>query len=126
MSANKIKVLIVDDSAVVRNILTDELSKHSNIKVVGTAADPFIARDKIIQLEPDVLTLDVEMPRMDGVTFLEKLMASKPMPVIILSTLTPAGCETALRALELGAIEVIQKPELYLSFKLTGMILLLV
>jgi len=118
----KIRVLIVDDSAVVRNILSRELSKHPTIEVVGTAPDPYIARDKIVSEKPDVLTLDVEMPRMDGITFLEKLMKSHPMPVIILSTLTPAGCDTAMRALELGAIDVIHKPELDLSYKLNEMI----
>jgi len=114
----EIKVLIVDDSAVVRNVLSGELSKDPHIEVVGTATDPYVARDKIFQLKPDVLVLDVEMPRMDGVTFLEKLMQYYPMPVIIFSTLTPAGCETALRALELGAIEVMHKPELDVASKL--------
>ncbi|MEI8344521.1 MAG: chemotaxis response regulator protein-glutamate methylesterase [Candidatus Omnitrophota bacterium] len=118
----KIRVLVVDDSSVVRNILATELSKDPEIEVVATAADPYIARDKIVLLEPDVLTLDVEMPRMDGVTFLGKLMASKPMPVIILSSLTPSGCETALKALELGAIDVMQKPEMDLAAKLSEMI----
>ena len=123
---SKIKVLVVDDSAVVRKILSRELSKAIGIEVVATAADPYIARDKIIRLKPDVITLDVEMPRMDGVTFLGKLMAHRPMPVIVLSSLTPAGCETALRALELGAIDVIQKPELDLSYKLQEMMEVLV
>ena len=118
---NKIKVLIVDDSAVVRKILSEELSKFRRIEVVGTAPDPFIARDKILKLNPDVITLDVEMPRMDGITFLDKLMSARPMPVIVLSTLTPSGCETALRAMELGAIDVIHKPELNLSYKLNEM-----
>ena len=85
----KIKVLIVDDSAIVRKILSQQLSKHRNIEIVGTAPDPFVARDKILSLKPDVLTLDVEMPRMDGITFLRKLMKFHPMPVIILSSLTP-------------------------------------
>jgi len=120
--SDQIKVLIVDDSAVVRNILTQGLGKFPDLNIVGTAPDPFVARDKIIQLKPDVLTLDVEMPRMDGITFLEKLMKSHPLPVIILSTLTPAGCETALRAFDLGAIEVMQKPELDVSYKLNEMI----
>ncbi|MGD2094014.1 MAG: chemotaxis response regulator protein-glutamate methylesterase [Phycisphaerales bacterium] len=106
----KIKVLIVDDSAIVRKILTEQLSKHSNIEVVGTAPDPFVARDKIISLNPDVLTLDVEMPRMDGITFLRQLMKSHPMPVIILSSLTPKGGKTAMEALSAGAVEVISKP----------------
>jgi len=118
---NKIKVLIVDDSAVVRNILSEELKKIRCIEVVGTAPDPFIARDKILKLKPDVITLDIEMPKMDGITFLEKLMLSHPLPVIVLSTLTPSGCETALKAMELGAIDVIRKPELNLSYKLNEM-----
>ncbi len=105
-----IKVLIVDDSAVVRKVLSAELSRVSGIDVVGTAADPYIARDKIVQLHPDVLTLDLEMPRMDGLTFLEKLMKYYPLPVIVISSLTPKGSDTALRALELGAVDVLCKP----------------
>ncbi|RKY36374.1 MAG: chemotaxis response regulator protein-glutamate methylesterase [Candidatus Omnitrophota bacterium] len=122
----KIKVLIVDDSPVVRNILSRELSKDALIEIIGTAPDPYIARDKIVRLKPDVITLDVEMPRMDGITFLQKLMVYHPMPVIILSSLTPSGCETALKALELGAVEVMHKPEIDLSYKLKEMIILLV
>ena len=106
----KIKVLVVDDSAVVRKILSQELSKHPNIKIVGTAPDPFVARDKILSLKPDVLTLDVEMPRMDGITFLRKLMKSHPMPVIVLSSVTPKGGKAAMEALEAGAVEVLSKP----------------
>jgi len=117
-----IKVLIVDDSAVVRSLLKQELGKHVDIKIVDCAPDPYIARDKIVLHEPDVIILDVEMPRMDGITFLEKLMQSKPMPVVIFSSLTPAGCATALRAMELGAIEVIHKPSLDVSAKLNEMI----
>ncbi len=105
-----IRVLVVDDSAVVRQVLTKELSKAQGIEVVGTAVDPYAARDKIISLNPDVLTLDLEMPRMDGLTFLQKLMKYHPLPVIVVSSLTPKGSETALRALELGAIEVVSKP----------------
>jgi two-component system, chemotaxis family, protein-glutamate methylesterase/glutaminase len=105
-----IRVLIVDDSAVVRKILSAELAKHQDIEVVGTAPDPFIARDKILALEPDVLTLDVEMPRMDGITFLKKLMTHRPMPVIVLSSLTPEGSMTAIEALSAGAVEVMCKP----------------
>ncbi len=118
----KIRVLIVDDSAVVRSILKQELGKRADIEIVDTAPDPYIARDKVVLHNPDVMTLDVEMPRMDGITFLEKLMQAKPMPVIIFSTLTPAGCTTALRALELGAVEVLHKPELDVSAKLNEMI----
>jgi two-component system chemotaxis response regulator CheB len=121
----KVKVLIVDDSAVVRSILSRELAKDPDIEVVGTAVDPYAARDKIVLSKPDVITLDVEMPRMDGLTFLGKLMEFYPMPVIILSTLTPAGCETALRALELGAVEVMEKPSLDVSAKLNEMIIML-
>jgi two-component system, chemotaxis family, protein-glutamate methylesterase/glutaminase len=106
----KIRVLVVDDSAIVRKVLTQRLNECEGIEVVGTAPDPYIARDKIIALEPDVLTLDVEMPRMDGITFIRKLMQYHPMPVIILSSLTPQGSGTALEALEAGAIEVISKP----------------
>jgi two-component system, chemotaxis family, protein-glutamate methylesterase/glutaminase len=105
-----IRVLVVDDSAIVRKILTQELGKHPGIEIVGTAPDPYIARDKIVALDPDVLTLDVEMPRMDGITFLRKLMKHRPMPVIVLSSLTPEGGKTALEALEAGAVEVMCKP----------------
>ena len=105
-----IKVLIIDDSAMVRKIFTQELAKDPEIIVVGSAPDPFIGRDKIVELNPDVLILDVEMPRMDGLTFLEKLMKYQPMPVIIVSSLAKKGCDVALRALELGAAEVMSKP----------------
>jgi two-component system chemotaxis response regulator CheB len=104
-----VKVLIVDDSAVVRNILSRELGKDSGIEVVGTAPDPYIARDKIVKLSPDVITLDIEMPRMDGVTFLRKLMKYKPLPVIIVSSLTKKGSELAIEALEAGAVDVMNK-----------------
>jgi two-component system, chemotaxis family, protein-glutamate methylesterase/glutaminase len=106
----KIKVLVVDDSALVRKVLTQRLNECEGIEVIGTAPDPYVARDKIIALEPDVLTLDVEMPRMDGITFLRKLMQHYPMPVIVLSSLTPQGSATALDALAAGAVEVICKP----------------
>ena len=106
----KVKVLVVDDSAVVRQILTREFSKDKDIEVVGTAPDPYVARDKIVQLKPDVVTLDVEMPRMDGVTFLRKLMKHHPIPVIIVSSLTAAGSELAMEALQYGAIDVMCKP----------------
>jgi two-component system chemotaxis response regulator CheB len=104
------RVLIVDDSAIVRKVLTEELSKHEDIEVVGSAVDPYAARDKIVSLQPDVLTLDIEMPRMDGLSFLAKLMRHHPMPVIVVSSLAPENSETALRAMELGALEVIGKP----------------
>jgi two-component system, chemotaxis family, protein-glutamate methylesterase/glutaminase len=106
----KIRVLIVDDSAVVRTLLSQQLSRDPGIEVVGTAPDPYVARDKILELCPDVLTLDVEMPRMDGITFLRKLMVHHPMPVIVLSSLTAAGTQTAIEALEAGAVEVLNKP----------------
>lgn len=106
----KIKVLLIDDSAVVRTVLSKELSATHDIEVVGTAPDPYIGRDKIISLSPDVLILDVEMPRMDGITFLKKLMAHYPMPVIIVSSLTPKGSDLAMEALDIGAVDVLCKP----------------
>jgi two-component system chemotaxis response regulator CheB len=106
----EIKVLVVDDSAIVRKIFTDQLSKEPGIRVVGTAPDPYVARDKIVTLKPDVITLDIEMPRMDGITFLKKLMRYQPMPVIIVSSLTPKGGKLALEAIESGAVEVLCKP----------------
>ncbi|MGD8561762.1 MAG: chemotaxis response regulator protein-glutamate methylesterase [Desulfarculaceae bacterium] len=105
-----IRVLIVDDSAVVRSVLSKALAKVPDIEVVGTATDPFVARDRILQLNPDVMTLDVEMPRMDGITFLRKIMQHRPMPVIILSSLTQKGGTMALQAIEAGAVEVLSKP----------------
>jgi two-component system chemotaxis response regulator CheB len=107
---SRIRVLIVDDSAIVRKVLTDALSGEADIEVVGTAPDPFVARDKILSLQPDVLTLDIEMPRMDGVTFLKKLMHHHPMPVIVISSLGIASGRAALEALEAGAIDVLAKP----------------
>jgi two-component system, chemotaxis family, protein-glutamate methylesterase/glutaminase len=105
-----IKVLVVDDSAVVRKVICDELSRYRDIQVVGTAVDPYVARDKIVELHPDVVTLDLEMPRMDGLSFLAKLMKHHPLPVVILSSLTPRNSELALKALDLGAVEVLCKP----------------
>ncbi len=105
-----IKVLVVDDSALVRKLLTEELSRYDDITVVGTAVDPYVAREKIIALKPDVITLDVEMPRMDGLSFLVKLMKHYPVPVIIVSSLTPTNSDAAIRALSLGAVDVIGKP----------------
>jgi two-component system chemotaxis response regulator CheB len=110
MSATKkIRVLVVDDSAVVRRMISDALSRDPEIEVVGTACDPYVARDMILELEPDVLTLDIEMPRMDGLTFLKILQEHRPMPVVIVSSLTQAGSKIALQALELGAVDVIAK-----------------
>ncbi len=105
-----IKVLIVDDSAIVRQILSRELARDPEIEVIGAAADPYIARDKIVKLKPDVITLDIEMPRMDGLTFLRKLMRHFPLPVIIVSSLTAKGSELALEALDAGALDVMCKP----------------
>ena len=100
-----IKVLVIDDSALIRRLLTDILSADPAIEVVGTAPDPIIARERIRTLQPDVLTLDIEMPKMDGLTFLERLMALKPMPVLVVSTLTQKNTDAALRAMELGAVD---------------------
>jgi two-component system, chemotaxis family, protein-glutamate methylesterase/glutaminase len=108
--SNKVKVLIVDDSAVVRDIFTRELSRDPEIEVVGTAPDPYIARDKIVKLKPDVLTLDIEMPKMDGITFLRKLMRYYPLPIIIVSSLTSKGGALSVEAIEAGAVEVLAKP----------------
>jgi len=106
----RIKVLIVDDSAIVRKIFSEELSKFPDIEVAGTAPDPYVARDKIVKLNPDVITLDIEMPKMDGLTFLKKLMRYYPLPVIIVSSLTPKGGKLTLEAMDIGAVEVIAKP----------------
>ncbi|HUB78297.1 MAG TPA: chemotaxis response regulator protein-glutamate methylesterase [Bryobacteraceae bacterium] len=108
----KTKVLIIDDSALMRQVLAEILSRDPSLEVVGTATDPYIAREKILRLAPDVVTLDVEMPRMDGLTFLQKLMRAHPLPVVMVSSLTERGCETTLRALELGAIDFVTKPKL--------------
>lgn len=107
----KIKVLVVDDSAMIRNILADGLQKDPMIEVVGKAADPYMARDKIVELKPDVITLDVEMPRMDGLEFLKKLMAQYPLPVIMVSALTERGKKITLEALEAGAVDFVTKPK---------------
>jgi two-component system chemotaxis response regulator CheB len=108
----KIKVLVVDDSAVVRQTLSEILSSNPEIEVIGTAADPFIAAAKMRLDAPDVITLDIEMPRMDGITFLHKIMTQHPIPVVVCSSLTVEGAETTLRALEYGAVEIISKPRL--------------
>ena len=106
-----IKVLVVDDSALVRKLLTAMLSHSRDIEVVGSASDPYAAREKIKKLNPDVITLDVEMPRMDGITFLENLMRLRPTPVVMVSSLTQRGADVTLRALELGAIDFVAKPK---------------
>jgi len=115
----KIKVLIVDDSALIRNLLTEILKSDTEIEVVGTAADPYIARDKIKKLSPDVLTLDIEMPRMDGIQFLENLMRLRPMPVVMVSTLTEKGADVTFKALELGAVDFVTKPTVDVSNQLS-------
>jgi len=106
----KIRVLVIDDSALIRQILTKGLSMDPEIEVVGSAVDPYIARDKIVQLRPDVLTLDVEMPRMDGVEFLRKLMPQYPIPVVMVSSLTQRGKQITIEALEAGAVDFVSKP----------------
>jgi two-component system, chemotaxis family, protein-glutamate methylesterase/glutaminase len=105
-----IRVLIVDDSAIVRKILTEALTGQPGLEVVGSAPDPYVARDKILALRPDVLTLDIEMPRMDGLTFLKKLMHFHPLPTVVISSLTKSGCQASLEALASGAVEVLAKP----------------
>src|SRR5258708_39970975 len=106
----KTRVLIVDDSAVVRQILHHKLAQDPELEVIGVAPDPFVARDMIVQHKPDVVTLDIEMPRMDGLTFLRRLMEHHPLPVIIISSLTQSGSAASLEALRSGAVEVIPKP----------------
>jgi two-component system chemotaxis response regulator CheB len=110
MSKKKIRVLIVDDSAIVRQILSEVLASDPEIEVIGTAGDPFVAADRIRKQIPDVITLDIEMPRMDGLTFLQNIMAQHPIPVVICSTLAEQGAESTLRALEYGAVDIIAKP----------------
>ena len=110
--SNKIKVMIVDDSALVRQALTEILSSDPQIEVVAAAQDPFVAAEKMRECIPDVITLDVEMPRMDGLTFLQKIMSQHPIPVVMCSSLTESGSETALKALEYGAVDIIVKPKM--------------
>ncbi|WP_423195541.1 MULTISPECIES: protein-glutamate methylesterase/protein-glutamine glutaminase [unclassified Cupriavidus] len=112
MTAAKIKVLCVDDSALIRSLMTEIINSQPDMEVVGTAPDPLVARDAIKRLNPDVLTLDVEMPRMDGLDFLERLMRLRPMPVLMVSSLTERGSEITMRALELGAVDFVTKPKL--------------
>jgi two-component system chemotaxis response regulator CheB len=115
-----IRVVVVDDSALVRSLLTAMINAQSDMQVVGSAADPYQAREMIRNLNPDVITLDIEMPRMDGLDFLEKLMRLRPMPVVMVSTLTERGAEVTLRALELGAVEFVTKPRLGINQGLTA------
>jgi two-component system chemotaxis response regulator CheB len=110
MKTKPIRVLIVDDSALVRKIVADSLKPFADIEVVGTAVDPYVARDRIQELQPDVLTLDIEMPRMDGISFLKLVMQHRPMPVIIVSSLTQSGSDKTLEALQSGAVDVLAKP----------------
>jgi two-component system chemotaxis response regulator CheB len=113
--ATRTRVLVIDDSALMRQLLPEVLRHDPSLEVVGVAADPYAGWDKIKELQPDVLTLDVEMPRMDGLTFLERLMAMRPMPVVMVSSLTERSCATTLRALELGAVDFVSKPKLDVS-----------
>lgn len=108
----KIRVVVVDDSALVRSLLTEIINRQSDMQCVGAAADPLVAREMIRELNPDVITLDVEMPRMDGLEFLSRLMRLRPMPVVMVSTLTEQGADITLRALELGAIDYVAKPRI--------------
>ncbi len=108
----KTKVLVVDDSALVRSLLTEIINQQPDMECIGAASDPLIAREMIRTLNPDVLTLDIEMPRMDGIDFLSKLMRLRPMPVVMVSTLTERGADATMRALELGAVDFVAKPKL--------------
>jgi len=112
MAAPKVRVLVVDDSAVVRQTLSEVLGSDPEIEVIGTAGDPFVAADRISEQLPDVITLDIEMPRMDGLTFLKKLMSQHPIPVVICSSLAEEGAQSTIRALEYGAVEIVTKPRL--------------
>ena len=123
MSAAKgpIRVLIVDDSSLMRQLLTIVLTGDPEIEVVGTAPDPFVARDMIKELNPDVVTLDVEMPRMDGLSFLRKLMELRPLPVIMISTLTQANADVTIKALEIGAVDFVAKPTSDITTSMEGL-----
>src|SRR6478752_489171 len=116
--SGKIRVLIVDDSALVRQLLTEILSADRGIEVVGSASDAHVAREKIKSLNPDVITLDVEMPKMDGVTFLRNLMRLRPMPVVMVSSLTEHGADVTLDALSMGAVDYLPKPKMDVAIKL--------
>ncbi|HEX8884343.1 MAG TPA: response regulator, partial [Noviherbaspirillum sp.] len=114
----KIRVVVVDDSALIRSVLREIIDSQPDMEVAGVAPDPLVAREMIRRLDPDVLTLDVEMPKMDGLDFLEKLMRLRPMPVVMVSTLTERGSEITMRALELGAVDFVTKPKISIQ---TGM-----
>jgi two-component system, chemotaxis family, protein-glutamate methylesterase/glutaminase len=126
MTGRPVRVLVIDDSALIRKLMTELLDADPGIEVVGAAADPFIARERIKQLAPDVLTLDVEMPRMDGLTFLRNLMRLRPMPVVMVSTLTAAGAQVTLDALALGAVDFVAKPSIDVARGLTDYAAMLV
>ena len=111
----KIRVVVVDDSALVRSLLTEIINRQHDMQCVGAAADPLVAREMIRELNPDVITLDVEMPRMDGLEFLSRLMRLRPMPVVMVSTLTEQGADITLRALEMGAVDFVAKPRIGVS-----------
>jgi two-component system chemotaxis response regulator CheB len=117
--SKKIKVLVIDDSAVIRKLLTEILASDPDIEVIGTAPDPYVARDKIKLLNPDVLTLDIEMPRMNGLEFLANLMRLRPMPVVMCSSLTQEGASITLDALSLGAVDFVSKPRIDTAHGLT-------
>ncbi len=110
MTARKIKVLVVDDSAIVRRLLSESIDKEPDMEVVAVAPDPFVAREKLLALKPDVITLDIEMPRMDGLTFLTKVMHYQPVPVIVISSVGQSTCDVALEAMRRGAVDVVAKP----------------
>ena len=116
----KVGVVVVDDSALMRKLLTSMLSEDPGIEVLGAAADPYAAREMIRRTNPDVLTLDIEMPKMDGLAFLEKIMSLRPMPVVMVSSLTQQGAEATIQALQLGAVEIIAKPTSDLEAGLVG------
>ena len=107
----KIRVIVVDDSALVRSLLAEIINRQRDMECIGTANDPLVAREMIREMNPDVITLDVEMPRMDGIDFLGRLMRLRPMPVVMISTLTERGAEVTMRALELGAVDFVAKPK---------------
>lgn len=115
MRSGKIRVIVVDDSALVRSLLSEIINRQSDMQCIGTAGDPLIAREMIRELDPDVITLDVEMPRMDGIDFLGRLMRLRPMPVVMISTLTERGAEVTMKALELGAVDFVAKPRVGLA-----------
>src|ERR1700709_960151 len=112
MHMTKTRVVVVDDSALVRSLLTEIINPQPDMECAGAASDPIVAREMIRNLDPDVITLDVEMPRMDGIDFLSKLMRLRPMPVVMVSTLTERGAEVTMKALELGAVDFVAKPKL--------------